>query len=113
MAGIAASYITKPISEEESEELLLRNVEALSSNMEEEVFACAKDKDDCKFTIKTEAELSIIKRIFSGGSFEMGAEVDFTDATIIYREKHWWECGIRCGTDVTCNEVLRQMGFIN
>ena len=112
VSGIAMSHHEMANSKNQYDDLLMQNVEALSSDSNEGGFDCALDKDECKFTASTSAEVSILKKIISGGSFTIGAEADLSDATKIYREKHFWECGVRCGTDVTCNDLLRSAGLI-
>lgn len=95
-----------------NDELALLNVEALSANENDDEFKCALSKDNCKFTISTKAQLYIIKKVLKMMDLTIGAEVDLTNATKIYREKYIWEKGVRCGSDVTCNDVLNQLNIM-
>lgn len=94
---------------EMDDELLLSNVEALSDGENSSGFDCVLTKDECKFIIKSDAELSIMQKILKTGALSIGMEVDLTDATKIYREKCFWESGVRCGTDVTCNDLVNDL----
>lgn len=87
------------------------NVEALSVNENDDEFKCALSKDNCKFTISTKTQLNIMKKVLKMMDLTIGVEVDLTNATQIYREKYFWENGVRCGYDVTCNQVLNQLGI--
>lgn len=105
-AGAVASLVKLMNPYEMSDELLLQNVEVLSGGENNSGFDCILTKDECKLKISTKAELEIIKKILKMGTLTIGMEVDLTDATKIYREKHFWESGVRCGVDVTCNELV-------
>ena len=97
-------YFTTPESD-----LILANVEALSQSENE--FACVLTKDECSFTISTDAQLEIVKKVFSLFDASIGATVDLSSGTQIYRQKRFWESGVRCGTDVTCNDFINQLGL--
>lgn len=91
------------------DELILANVEALASG-EGSGFDCVLEKDDCTFTVSTNAQLNIIKKQFPFAG--IGVAVDLSSGTQIYREKYSYETGVRCGEDITCNTFLRQLGLI-
>ena len=63
-----------------SNELLASNVEALSNGSEGQEYECVLEKDECKFTIRTQAELKILMKL-KGGDVGIGAEVDLTNGT--------------------------------
>ena len=41
----------------------------------------------------------------------IGATVDLSSGTQIYKQKSWWQNGVRCGNDITCNDFLKDLGL--
>lgn len=88
------------------------NVEALANNSGESEFNCIKLKDSCIFTITSESQISLLTKYLTATSASVGVNVDLSNGTQIYSPKKWfWQTGVRCGTDVTCNDLLKQLGL--
>lgn len=90
-------------------DLLLANVEALSQT--ENTFDCILTKDECKFEIKTQGQVNILVNKLGLYGATVGATVDLSSGTQIYKQKSWWQNGVRCGTDITCNDFLKDLGL--
>jgi len=41
----------------------------------------------------------------------IGATVDLSSGTQIYKQKSWWQNGVRWGNDITCNDFLKDLGL--
>lgn len=111
MVGVVTEGVRNSVAKTVCDELTMLNVEGLSMDEGGSGFNCIMEKDECKFKVETEAEVSAIKKMFASASLTIGAEVDLSCGTQIYREKRFWESGVRCGADVTCNDLLNQMGL--
>lgn len=90
-------------------DLIMANVEALSQT--ESSYDCVLTKDECKFEVKTQWQIDILKNRLGIDGASIGATLDLSSGTQIYRTKSWWERGVRCGTDVTCNAFLKELGL--
>lgn len=90
-------------------DLLLANVEALSQN--ENSYDCILTKDECKFVIKTQGQMNILVSKLGMYGAIIGATVDLSSGTQIYKRKSWWQNGVRCGNDITCNDFLKDLGL--
>ena len=90
-------------------DLLLANVEALSQN--ENSYDCILTKDECKFVIKTQGQMNILVSKLGMYGAIIGATVDLSSGTQIYKRKSWWQNGVRCVNDITCNDFLKDLGL--
>ena len=41
----------------------------------------------------------------------IGATVGLSSGTQIYKRKKWWQNGVGCGNDITCNDFLKDLGL--
>lgn len=93
-------------------DVALANVEALAGDADVSEFNCIKEKDSCSFTITSESQISLLSKHLTGASASVGTTIDLSNGTQIYSPKKWfWQTGVRCGTDVTCNDLLKQLGL--
>jgi hypothetical protein len=98
--------------------LMLQNLEAFTDESSSEAgsgFDCMKKKDDCTFKAAASFQVTILKRMgYTAAEIALG--VNLSAGTQIYYQKSLylpWDERVRCGTDVTCNTYLRQLGLIN
>lgn len=95
--------------------LLSQNIEALASG-DDGGFNCFLDKDECKVKIGDYGYFKAfaVKYGLSGDYFR-GDVIDITSFTRIYTPaKSWkiWRDPVRCGTDVTCSDLVTKYGFL-
>lgn len=97
-----------------TDDLLIANIEALTSGENSNEFNCVMYKDICNFYISSEFQMNIIRKKFPGlGGVDMNTYIDLGAGTQIYRQKRPGEYGVRCGEDITCNKLLQQIGLLN
>lgn len=100
-------------SEETMSDFMLANIEALGNNDPETGdFKCALHKDDCKFTITSDAQIQQIRVKFPFMSLFVGLTLDLTSATEIYTDPLPGERRVKCSDNITCNTLLRQLGVL-
>ena len=100
-------------SKETMSDFMLANIEALGNNDPETGdFKCALRKDDCKFTITSDAQIQQIRVKFPFMSLFVGLTLDLTSATEIYTTPLPGEPRVKCGENITCNAFLRQLGVL-
>ena len=92
-------------------DLTLENIEAFSVEGEQGGFDCMMETQKCSFKPTVYAHLSILKKL---GFFEsqIGATVDISSATqIYYKKSFYWPTDkrVRCGKDVTCNDLVSKI----
>ena len=92
-------------------DVVLANVEALANGSDDNEFKCVMEKASCKAEITANAQIPLLKKWLPNTELVVGATVNLTDFTQIFREKKEWESGVRCGTDVTCYELLGRFGL--
>ena len=76
-----------------------------------EVLRTKLDDIDLEIIKLYEERMEIVKKVFSLFDASIGATVDLSSGTQIYRQKRFWESGVRWGTDVTCNDFINQLGL--
>lgn len=92
-------------------DVALANVEALANGSDNNEFKCVMEKVSCKPKINANAQIPLLKKWLPNTEIVVGATVDLTDLTQIFREKKEWESGVKCGTNVTCYELLERLGL--
>lgn len=118
LVGIALSVASYGVyqtqsSKETMSDILLANIEALGDNNPETgEFKCALHKDDCKFTITSDAEIQQIRIKYPFMSLFVGLTLNLTSATQIYTTPLPGEPRVKCGENITCNALLRQLGVL-
>jgi hypothetical protein len=88
--------------------LTMQNLQALSG--ESDGFDCFLKTMNCSFTATISAQITVLKKL-GFGSAQLNIATNITDATQIYYKNSLKLLGdrVRCGTDVTCNDVIKQI----